>query len=487
MNKLFPVSVLIIILFTIFFLHLGRMPIRIWDESRYAFNAYEMAENGNLIIPYYEGKPDTWNMKPPFPIWCMTLCIKIMGPTETAIRLPSAIFGFLTSMLLFIFFWKYYDRFWLGFISAFMLSITPGYIEEHGARTGDTDIIHVFFLVFYTLLFWLYFERRKIKYLYMAMAAVAFAVLTKGIAGLFALPLVLAAAIHFKAIRPLLTDKRFYISLFVFLIMTAGYYLLRESYQPGYLSKVMEYEVTGRYLTTLEGHDEDFWFYYDELVKQRLPYWIAILPCGIACGIFANESRIRKVMTYIISTLLFLFLLLTFAHTKTFWYSYMLVPFCVILISYFIWIVFKFLTELDVKKYMRYNALGFAFLFLIFMTPYRSMLARTYMAEEWSWNVSFYSMGYYLQDVLHEKIHVDAPLKIVFTPKRIRPHLEYYIRLLAKKKIPVTAADVTDLNKGDNIACSAEYDLQYINDHFIVENVRTEKHVTFMHIVDIKN
>src|SRR3954462_3109223 len=100
MNKVLPVLVLLIILFTIFFLHLGRLPIRLWDESRYAHNAVEMSENGNVIVPCFEGKPETWNMKPPFPIWCEAFLIKIMGETETAIRLPSAIFGFLTSMLL---------------------------------------------------------------------------------------------------------------------------------------------------------------------------------------------------------------------------------------------------------------------------------------------------------------------------------------------------------------------------------------------------
>jgi 4-amino-4-deoxy-L-arabinose transferase-like glycosyltransferase len=487
MNKIIPVSVLLIILFTVFFLHLGRLPVRLWDESRYAHNAYEMAENGNLIVPYFEGEPETWNMKPPFPIWCEALFIKLLGPTETAIRLPSAIFGLLTSLLLFFFCWKYYDNFWLGFIAALIVSMTPGYIDDHGARTGDTDIIHVFFLVLYTLYFWLYFERGLSRYLYTAMVGLTLAVLTKGIAGFFTMPVVFVAAIHFKVIKVTLKDKRFWISFSIFLLFTAGYYLLREAYTPGYMQKVIDYEITGRYMTPLEGHEEETWFYFNRIRDTCMSYWFIFIPCGVACALFSNDLRTKSLLTYITSCLLFLFVLLTFAQTKVYWYSYMLVPFCGLLAAYFIWIIFNFISQLDVKKILRVNVLGAVFLIIVFISPYKQILSHTYLVEEYSWDVPIYSLSYYLRDVSKNKIQIQSPLKVVFSGKRMQTHISFYILQLQKKNIPVTISEAKQVMKGDDVVCSLNEDVQYLQEHFVVSNIRSDRNLTFLHVDDIRN
>jgi 4-amino-4-deoxy-L-arabinose transferase-like glycosyltransferase len=56
---------LLFLCITSFFLRLSAIPVRIWDESRNAMNAWSMYLNGNPFIPYYEGAPDMWNTKPP--------------------------------------------------------------------------------------------------------------------------------------------------------------------------------------------------------------------------------------------------------------------------------------------------------------------------------------------------------------------------------------------------------------------------------------
>jgi len=55
------------------FLHLDILPLRMWDEARYAINAYEMNQNGNFIVTHYQGQPDMWNTKPPLMIWFQAL------------------------------------------------------------------------------------------------------------------------------------------------------------------------------------------------------------------------------------------------------------------------------------------------------------------------------------------------------------------------------------------------------------------------------
>ena len=91
------------------FVHLNHQPIRIWDEARLAMNAYEMNRDGNLLVTHFEGKPDLWNTKPPLMIWLQVLCIKILGFTELAVRLPSAIAALFTCLVMALFSKRYFN------------------------------------------------------------------------------------------------------------------------------------------------------------------------------------------------------------------------------------------------------------------------------------------------------------------------------------------------------------------------------------------
>ncbi|UOQ78563.1 hypothetical protein MUN84_08455 [Hymenobacter sp. 5516J-16] len=64
-------------------------PIYLWDESRVAVNAAEMALNNNWLVAHFEGQPDLWNTKPPLLLWLQVLSIKLFGFNEVAIRLPT--------------------------------------------------------------------------------------------------------------------------------------------------------------------------------------------------------------------------------------------------------------------------------------------------------------------------------------------------------------------------------------------------------------
>lgn len=89
-NSVWGFLVLIIIVAIPIFGHLDELPIQLWDESRLANNALEMSRSGNLIVTTWAKVPDMWNTKPPFLIWQQALLIKLLGPVDIAIRLPSA-------------------------------------------------------------------------------------------------------------------------------------------------------------------------------------------------------------------------------------------------------------------------------------------------------------------------------------------------------------------------------------------------------------
>ncbi|MDE6112359.1 MAG: glycosyltransferase family 39 protein, partial [Bacteroidales bacterium] len=98
------------------FFHLGRLPLRVWDEARLAINGYEMMQNHRFFVTTYEGAPDLWNTKPPLLIWLQVLSMRCFGINEVAFRLPSALAVLLTCGLFYIFLRTYLKRFHVGFI-----------------------------------------------------------------------------------------------------------------------------------------------------------------------------------------------------------------------------------------------------------------------------------------------------------------------------------------------------------------------------------
>src|SRR3954468_544174 len=93
-ERLYPLlafAVLIALCSYPLFVNLGKLSLRMWDESRNAINAYEMLHDHSFFVTHFDGQPDNWNSKPPLMIWLIALFMKFFGPTTLAVRLPSAL------------------------------------------------------------------------------------------------------------------------------------------------------------------------------------------------------------------------------------------------------------------------------------------------------------------------------------------------------------------------------------------------------------
>ena len=175
--------ILAILVYMPIFGHLDTLPIRIWDESRLAINAFEMYKNGDFIVTHFNGQPEMWNTKPPLMIWLQVFFMKTIGVGELAVRLPSALAAFFTSISLLMFFRKYIN-FWFGSISVMILVTSSGYIGLHASRTGDYDTVLTLFTTLYALFFFAFCESKKTKFIYLFFLFCTLSVLTKGIGGL---------------------------------------------------------------------------------------------------------------------------------------------------------------------------------------------------------------------------------------------------------------------------------------------------------------
>ncbi len=89
-------AVIVLIGLIVFCTNLGSTALFDMDEALYGTCAREMAQRGDWVVPWFNGRmfPD----KPPLMFWLMMLGRAVLGPTELAVRLHSAIFGIATAL-----------------------------------------------------------------------------------------------------------------------------------------------------------------------------------------------------------------------------------------------------------------------------------------------------------------------------------------------------------------------------------------------------
>lgn len=393
------------------FLHLDVSSLRLWDESRQAVNALEMALNGNILVTYFDGKPDLWNTKPPLLIWIQAFCMKVLGYNELSVRLPSALAGLATVVLLFFYSQKILKNTRLAYIVGLLLITTEGYINTHGTRTGDYDALLTLFENFYLLAFLAHLFADDIQqrkwYLYAATFGVALAFMTKGIAGFFFLPALLIFTWWKGQLQGLFSMKLFYLSTFGITILVIGYYGLREYLTPGYLAAVQNYELGGRFLEVQDEHFRPWHYYWSDLYqKERLGQWLFFIPLGTVLG-FLQKRKMRETVGLIVLNVLFVIGLLSFSASKLRWYLVPLYPTLILLAAIGIDELISSLKVFLKQKGMARNwiniIVGICLIALIF-PAYKKTIQRIYWPTDNEWVAQFTSYRDFMRQT---KIYTD--------------------------------------------------------------------------------
>ena len=461
--------VLALLVYVPIFGHLNTLPIRIWDESRLATNAYEMLKNGNFIVTYFDGKPDMWNTKPPLLIWLDVLFMKMFGVNELAVRLPSALAGLFVCILLLVFSKKFFKNIWFGYIFVIVLITCNGYINIHATRTGDYDSLLTLFTTLSGLLFFTFCEKQNYKYLYLFFLFISLAVLTKGISGLLFLPALMIYSVFQKKFFLILKSKHFYFGLFSFLIIVFGYYFLRESYNIGYIKAVQENELGGRYLKTIEDHHHDFWFYYSNLIDFQIKYWHLLIPCGLIIGLFNVDKKLNRLTLFSTLMIICYFIVISTAKTKLIWYDVPLYPFLAILITVFIFSIFQFFQFFKpINDILKVNVFPFIFIFLVTINPYRDMVNKTFKPKEFSWDKNFYETGYYLKDAVKGKYNLNDQYLIF---DGYKAHYNFYIKILNDKGVRISIKNSKEIKKHDIVFTNQEQIKNFIEMNYEYEKL----------------
>ncbi|MDR3678966.1 MAG: glycosyltransferase family 39 protein [Flavipsychrobacter sp.] len=427
--KLYPAVLLLAVLAAAIpplFLHLGSLPLQLFDEARIAVSAQEMMRNHNLLVVHYGGAPDMWSVKPPLMVWLQALSMHLWGMHEWATRLPGAIASTCTCIIVYLFLvWKKAPL--AGFIAVLVLITSQGFVTLHCSRTGDYDALLTFFTTAYCFSYFAYLQEGKPKFLYLTFIFLTLAVLTKGVAALLFLPALLLFTLYKKSLLRLLKEKHLYLSLVTFLLFVLGYYLLRKHYNPGYIQAVQQNELGGRYSQALEGNKGTFLYYFHNMALYQFKPWYWLIVPGVLAGLFMDNKKYRDLTVYLILLNALFFLVISSAQTKLYWYAMPMYPFLSAIVGLFIYCVFSML-----QKRGRWTAvLSYLLLPVVFLLPYKEAIAlNTALPNIGSQRMGNEHMAEYLHNALEGKQSITGRV-VIYTG--YQANINWYLEALGHR------------------------------------------------------
>lgn len=343
-----------------------------------------MKQNGNLIVRYYQGEPETWETKPPLLIWLQVFSFKIVGYNELAIRLPSALAAVFTIFLVVRFFVKDLKDPMGGLMAGLVLVCTQGYIDFHVVRTGDHDALLAFFQTVIVIYGYKFLSLKPGQTINLATVTIAliFSVLTKSIMGLAMLPGIFLYSVFKKQIITLLRQKQLWFAISGFVAVIAGYYFLRERMQPGYLQLVWENELFPRYFNTAESYSYNIpksRLYYLQLIAGKQFFYFSYFFPLLLVFIFVSKAGTAKSFAIYLITCAVVFLVLISGGTINSWYDAPVFPLLAMLsgmgLTALLNASFKFF---KLKTGWKKGLLFVSFILLFFSYPYYKIIEKVY-------------------------------------------------------------------------------------------------------------
>jgi 4-amino-4-deoxy-L-arabinose transferase-like glycosyltransferase len=313
----------------IYFGFLDTWPMTVWDEARVATNSLEMLVHRSFLVVLFDGKPDLWNTKPPLLHWFQIFFMATMGPSDLAVRLPSALSAAATGGSLVYFGNKHLASRTHGLIAALVLAGSTGFVAYHTARTADYDAMLALWTTVYILSFFGYCQTGSKRSGWLFFIAFTCAVLTKGVAGVIAAPILALWALATGHAANLLRKPSFFIGCTVALGVPSLFYYSREMIASGYLQAVFQNDLGGRFLEISEGNTGPWLYYLDvfngEHYAKLLWLWPSII--GYCIWIFFERRTWRtSAGLYLMVVSVWYFCVLSSSSTKLFWYINPLYP-----------------------------------------------------------------------------------------------------------------------------------------------------------------
>jgi 4-amino-4-deoxy-L-arabinose transferase-like glycosyltransferase len=298
-------------------LDLGGYPLLDADEGRNGEVAREMAATNDYVMPRIDGMP--YLDKPIVYFAAEAAAMEVLGPTETAARLPAWLFTVATAALVGWFARRVWggDAGWIAAIALMSMPLTLAF-----ARTVIFDSALTFFIVAAIISFWYAVEEPALRWRVLAWAAMALGVLTKGPVAI-AVPLFVAIpyAIRRKRFRALWSLT----GLVVFALIIAPWVWAVSQVVPDFLRYVLVTETAERMATKALKRTGPPWYFIPYLIGGALPWALAL---------FREKKRERDNITvFLLLWILVPFVFFSISQSKRPQYILPLMPAVALLVA----------------------------------------------------------------------------------------------------------------------------------------------------------
>lgn len=323
------------------FTSLGKNHLIPWDEAIYAGVAKNMVKNGEYFVQaWHNSRP--WFEKPPLYMWLVSGLMNLFGYSSWSVRLPSAIFGLSTVVMVYYFAKKLFGK-GAAFISSLALLTTVHFL--YYSRASMLDVTVTFFITSSLITYYLAREKfqdgkdSKFSWLWVLSGVlVGLGIMTKGIVGLLPLPIMGIYEIYliltsqqklsFKLLVP-------YLSMLLALLVVSmpWHYYMYSRFGDEFLQNYIGYHVLDRALSSIEDKGRPFWWYLVVLKVSMRIWFIALIPSFFYSLFKFFKKNNKFVFLFIWSAFIFLFF--SAAKSKLVWYIMPVYPAVVVLIGAF--------------------------------------------------------------------------------------------------------------------------------------------------------
>ncbi len=259
----------------LFFYGLGQFGLIGADEPRYAQVAREMMERNDWVTPTLGGHP--WLEKPPLYYWQAGLIYRLIGVSDVAARVPSAIDATILVIGVYLFFRKFHPGAQTD--AALITASCAGVIGYARAASMDMSLASAFSLGL--LSWWGWRESGKRIYLAAFYALMALGMLAKGpVAPFLAAIVIVCVAVIARELR-LISKTLWFPGILLFCAMALPWYVAVQRANPQFFREFILEHNLARFSSNLYHHPEPFWYYLPVTALALVPWTVVIAVASV--------------------------------------------------------------------------------------------------------------------------------------------------------------------------------------------------------------
>lgn len=336
-------------LVVILFVNIHNQKVEFWDEGTNAQVVYEIEKS----IPNLTLFSENFFEKPPLWYFATALFVKAFGFNELSIRIVSILSALMVGVIIYYVLYKKYNLYSAAFGLFELTSIghlflnSSTYFSTHSFRSADLDALHILFILLSFLFFWNYYEKffvitnltfskvKLVNYLFekdliniiIGSVFALLAVLTKGPLGF--LPIIVFVIYKLIYDRSSIKIISIIIVLLIFIVLLPWHLMMFVLHGSIFVEEYVLYTIFQRSITAIESHTQPAFYYFRLLID---PYFCSITAIYFVSLFFSIKQKLyRSFFHFSVSlTPILILILFTTVQTKLAWYILPIYPFLII-------------------------------------------------------------------------------------------------------------------------------------------------------------